>query len=205
MRRIAVRKIVRVRRVASVLKRIAIADFVFASSGIVLYLTLLPYEVVLVDAFLWVLEALLFAGIIATLNVITSKTLYGARYELLRGESLASLFVAVVATALTTQMLASKVSALINYSHLGTSHPLSATYIFAGAAVSALIYRWCRNLTRVTKVKALIANTLARKQLLDAVIDAILGTSVLLANLTNEPLIEVVGIIPVVFQTNSGG
>ena len=137
MRRIAVRKIVRVRRLASVLKRIALADSIFASAGIILYLTLLPYEVVLIDAFLWVLEALLFAGIIATLNVITSKTLYGARYELLRGESLASLFVAIIATALTMHVLASKVCALADYSDASSSHPLSTAYIFAGAAVSA--------------------------------------------------------------------
>ena len=127
------------RRTASVLKKLALADFIFASAGTVLYLTLLPYDVVLIDAIIWVIEALLFAGIIATLNVITSKTLYDARYELLRGESLASLFIAVVTIAIIIHLITDEIKAVLSNHDLQASHPFSTTYIFAGAVVSLLI------------------------------------------------------------------
>ena len=77
-----VRKIVRMRRTALVLKKIMLADLILAVVGLALYMTVLPYDVVVIDAFLWVLEALMSTGVVATLNVITSRTLYEPCMEL---------------------------------------------------------------------------------------------------------------------------
>ena len=194
MRKIAVRKIVRMRRTASVLKRIMLADLTFAIVGLALYMTVLPYDVVVIDAFLWVLEALMSAGVVVTLNVITSRTLYGARYEVLRGESVASLLIALAAVVVSAHLLADEVSEALNGHSLGASHPLSTVYIFAGAAASLLIWHRMK-LVGVGSVRILAARTLIKKQLLNAVADAALGTSVLAANAIGTTLIEAVGVV----------
>ena len=110
----AVRKIVRMRRTALVLKKIMLADLIFAVVGLALYMTVLPYDVVVIDAFLWVLEALMSTGVVATLNVITSRTLYGARYEVLRDESVASLLIALATMVMSAHLLADEVSKVLS-------------------------------------------------------------------------------------------
>ncbi len=195
MRKIAVRKIVKIRRTLILLKRIVIANFLFSILGIVLFLTVMPYDVILIDSFLWTLETLLFVGVLMTLYVITSKTLYGARYELLRGESLASLFIALFASMLTLYLIVNKLSTLFQQGVINSSSMLSTVYVFSGAVVSLIIWRYCITFMNIPGINLVITNTLVKKQLLDSLVDAILGISVVIANVLNKPIIEVLGIV----------
>jgi len=195
MRKIAVRKIVKIRRTLILLKRIVIANFLFSILGVVLFLTVMPYDVILIDSFLWTLEALLFVGVLMTLYVITSKTLYGARYELLRGESLASLFIALFASILTLYLITNKLSTLYQQGVIHSSSMLSTVYMFSGAVVSLIIWRYCIKFMNMPGISLVITNTLAKKQLLDSLVDAMLGISVVIANVLNKPIIEVLGIV----------
>jgi len=162
--------------------------------GIVLFLTVMPYDVILIDSFLWTLETLLFISVLMTLYVITSKTLYGARYELLRGESLASLFIALFASMLTLYLVINKLSTLFQQGVIHSSSILSTVYMFSGAVVSLIIWRYCTKFMNMPGISLAITNTLAKKQLLDSLVDAILGISVVIANVLNKPIIEVLGI-----------
>ena len=195
MRKIAVRKIVKARKTASLLKKVIVVDAIFALAGIVLYITLLRYYVILINALLWILEALMFAGVVVAVQVVTSRTLYGARYELLRGESLASLFIAVLAVAVTTYFLVEKVATLIRGGTIETSNPASAIYMFAGSVVSAIIWRYCKQLSRRSRAKLIITKTLAKKQLMDAIMDSVLGASVLAAYAAGALILEIAGLL----------
>ncbi len=162
MRKIAIRKIVRMRKTLTLLKRIIIAYFLSSMFGIALFLTLMPYDVILIDSFLWVLEALLFTGMLLTLYVVTSKTLYGARYELLRGESLVSPFIALFATLITLYLIVSKANSLSYLSVVHTSDIISTLYVFSGALVSLIIWRYCVKFMRLPKAGLAITSILAK-------------------------------------------
>ena len=73
------------------------------------------------------------------------------------------------------------------------SHPLSTVYIFAGAAASLLIWHRMKLLNGST-IRLLIAKTLIKKQLLNAIVDIVLGVSVLVANAAGTTLIETIGV-----------
>ena len=162
MRKIAIRKIVRMRKTLTLLKRIIIAYFLSSMFGIALFLTLMPYDVILIDSFLWVLEALLFTGMLLTLYMVTSKTLYGARYELLRGESLVSPFIALFATLITLYLIVSKANSLSYLSVVHTSDIISTLHVFSGALVSLIIWRYCVKFMRLHKAGLAITSILAK-------------------------------------------
>jgi len=102
VRRIAVRKILKAREAIRSVVMASIVSLALSMFGLLTYTLIVRSDVVLMEAFVWLIEALSFGGLAIAFKIAASRTVtYRARYEILRLESLAALIVSIIAMIVT--------------------------------------------------------------------------------------------------------
>ncbi len=155
--------------------------------GILLYLLVYNSDVILMEAFVWLSEAISFLGLMVAFHLAASRALaYRARYEFLRLEALATLIVAFIAMGMT---------GLVVYKTLGTwtvkpTPILLSLYPLGSAAVSFILERRVHEIFHKIEVHLVSIKTVAQKLGLDVVFEAAGGIAIILSNLTHNILAE---------------
>ncbi len=187
MRHVAVRKILRAKRQVRTLDQTVAVSGALAGLGIALYLLVYASDVILMEAFVWLSEALSFLGLMIAFHIATSRALsYRARYEFLRLESLATLFASVVAMAMTGLVV---YKTLTSWNAEPTPILLSA-YPLASAIVSYILEHQLKNAFQGIEVKLVSVHVVAVKLSLDVVFEAMGGVSIILSNIFHNIIAE---------------
>ncbi|WP_062662576.1 cation transporter [Aeropyrum camini] len=98
---VSARKILKATNLIRYIYASALASAVMATAGVALYLLVFPSGVVLVEAFVWFVEAITFLSLAVAFNIAASRTVYyKARFEILRIESLMALHSALIGVAI---------------------------------------------------------------------------------------------------------
>jgi divalent metal cation (Fe/Co/Zn/Cd) transporter len=187
LRHVAVRKILRARRQVRTLDVIVATSFTLAFIGIGLYVFVYSSDVILMEAFVWLSEALSFLGLMLAFHVAASRALsYRARYEFLRLESLTTLFAAVVAMGMTGLVV---YKAVAIWDVKPTPILLSA-YPLASALTSYILERRLSRAFRRVELRLVSIKAVARKLSLDVVFEAAGGAAIIASNLLHNILAE---------------
>ncbi|RLF03983.1 MAG: cobalt transporter [Thermoprotei archaeon] len=187
-RRLAVRKVLRLARELRFVNYVVLISLSLSAIGFALYLLYIPSTVVLMEGFVWLVEALTFFGLLITFRIAVSKAVfYGARYEIFRTESFAVIIVAIAAGAIT----------LFNIVHafegMGEGHltPITvSSYLLASAAISYVLSRKTKSILERRKILSLTVKTVEEKLSLDVVFEAGAGIAILASNIIFMPIIE---------------
>jgi len=186
MKRIALRKILKVRRALKDLKVVVSVSAAYASLGLALYLFVYASGLILMESLLWLLEALIFLGSLMALHFATSKTLYGARYEVLRIENIVALFLAVTPGFRAFQFIIKPIPPPATPSPA----PLSA-YLLGGGFLSYFLAKWLGSVKRKKCRAKVVVTEIATKRLqLDAILEFAAGASIIASSLAMLPILE---------------
>lgn len=185
-RRIAVRKILTATAALRSAYTVSLASLLLSAAGLALY-TWRPSGVVLMESFVWLVEAMSFGGLALAFKVAASRTIvYRARYEILRIESLAVLLAALASLAVS---LAAATRNLFHDSS-GPTPLLLAAYPLASGAASYLLERLSlRSLDRAG-IDMVAVRMIAKKLGLDTVFEVSGGLAVVASNMIGTVLPE---------------
>jgi divalent metal cation (Fe/Co/Zn/Cd) transporter len=192
VRRIAVRKILRAREAIRSVISVSLVSLALSILGLLAYTLFVKSNVVLMEAFVWLIEALSFSGLAVAFKIAASRTItYRARYEILRLESLAALLVSVVAMFVT---------ASITYNAILSPHEkptplLASLYPLLSAAVSFILERWLHKTLHAFEIRLISVKMIAEKLALDVAFEVGGGLSIVFANITGNALWETLAVI----------
>ncbi len=192
VRRIAVRKILHATGSLRLISIVVVVSTILSIVGFVLY-RLVPSDVVLMEAFVWLIEAMSFGGLLVAFRAAASRTVfYRARYEILRLESLAALITAVFAMATTVFVIA---RSLMTQEHEVTPYVFSL-YLIASGIVSLVLEHYCVTRMKFFKLRLVAVRVIIEKLKLDIMFELAGGFSIILSNLMNsctpEKLVSIV-------------
>ncbi len=186
VRRIAVRKILHATGSLRLISMVVVVSTVLAAVGFILYM-IVPSDVVLMEAFVWLIEAMSFGGLLVAFRAAASRTVfYRARYEILRLESLAALITAVFAMATTVFVI---VRSLLTREHEVTPCMFSL-YLIASGIVSLVLEHYCVTRMRFFKLRLVAVRVVIEKLKLDVLLELAGGFSIILSNLINSCIPE---------------
>lgn len=192
---IARRKILKATQVLRYLYLVAIVSSVMSALGIGLYLFIARSNVVLVEAFVWLVEAISFAGLAVAFKIAASRTLYyRARFEILRLESLASLHLALVGLAVTL-FIAYK--AVVGGGKDGPTPIILSLYPLGSAVISYFLSRMLHEKLRKLEVQIVTIRVVEEKLKFDVILEAAGGLAIIASNMIQQPIIET-GIVVIV-------
>ena len=185
--RLAVRKLIKGRRALRELYLVSLASFALSLVGYVLYELYYPSDVVLVEAFVWLLEGISFAGLALAFHVASSKALaYRARFEILRLEALATLFASILASVVVVLVVWRSLS-----HHGGEPTPLALSlYPLASAAASLILERHLHRTMHAYEVRLASVRAVASKLGYDVVFEVAGGLAIVASNTLHNPLVE---------------
>lgn len=186
VRKIAVRKILTATRAIRTTYLVSSVSLLLSIVGIILYLVT-GSDVILMEALIWLVEAMSFGGLAVAFKIAASRALiYRTRYEVLRLESLAVLvtsFVALVVTVLA--VLRNIVSG-----HTGLTPVGFSSYLFISGAVSLVLERVAQRGLRRIGLRIVSIRAIAEKLSLDFVLELAGGSAIVLSNILRSSLIE---------------
>ncbi|ABM80448.1 putative Co/Zn/Cd cation transporter [Hyperthermus butylicus DSM 5456] len=189
VRRLAVRKILRARRAIRGVLVVATISLILSLLGLVMYVFYVPSEVILMEAFVWLIEALSFGSLALAFKIAASKTVtYRARYELLRLEALAALITSVVAMFVTSTIMYKAVTA----EHREPSPIIVSVYPLGSGIMSFILEHRLSRILRGMRIKLVSVRMIAEKLKLDVVFELGGGVAIIAANLLNSALYETV-------------
>lgn len=186
VRRLAVRKILTATGVLRSAYIVATVSLVLSLVGLLLYLHE-PSDVILMESFVWLIEAMSFGGLALAFKVAASRTVvYRARYEILRLESLAVLIAAIIAVF---------VSLLVALRNLTSSHAeptpgVLALYPLLSGVTSYLLERFSIRSLRRVGLDIVAVRMIAEKLKLDIVFEIGGGIAIVMSNLLGTVLPE---------------
>jgi len=183
---------------------IVTASLALALLGFLLYMLYTPSSVVLMEGFVWLIEALSFFSLMVALRIAASRAaFYGARYEIFRVESFAVVLVSLVAAGITGFNILHTLRILAQNLDGKTPVEVSA-YLLGSAVTSYLMSSRCKNVLEARKVFVLTAKTIEEKLRLDVAFEAGAGIAIILSNAFNTPLIENVAALAMGFYVLMG-
>lgn len=181
VRRIVVRKIVKLSQIAKVFRVLFIIAFTYGLLGIALYLTAFPSSLILIDSVLWIIDSLTYLTLFAILRAVYTRAI--RRYEMLRMEDVISLTLSIMTLAVTLYLMQSSI--MVNEI---TPLPL-ALYLMVSGILSYVISIYIRR-SNGSSVKNVVANTVAKRTLLDTLIEFVGALSIIASNVTNMAVFE---------------
>ncbi len=191
VRKIAVRKVLKARSALRTLNIVVAVSSVMSIIGIAIYVLVYPSSIVLMEAFVWLIEALSFLGLMLAFRIASSKALaYRARYEFLRLEALASLALAVIGIVLTELVV---YKSLTSKGHV--TPILLSLYPIGSAIASFLLERRVHTALRYFEARLVVVSTVARKLALDVAMEAAGGFSIIASNLLKSGFVEVAAVL----------
>ncbi|AEM39051.1 cation diffusion facilitator family transporter [Pyrolobus fumarii 1A] len=186
VRRLAVRKILVASGALRAAYTVALVSLLLSLVGLVLYLRE-PSDVILMEAFVWLIEAMSFGSLAVAFRVAASRTVaYRARYEILRLESLAVLVASIIAVMVTLAVAARNAVA----PHPEPTPAPLAAYPLASAAASYVLERFMLRSLRRVNLDIVAVRMIAEKLRLDMAFELGGGAAILLANTAATPLPE---------------
>ena len=192
-RRLAVRKVLRLARELRFVNYVVLISFILSALGFMLYWLYIPSMVVLMEGFVWLIEALTFMSLLVTFKIAVSRAIfYGARYEIFRAESFAVIIVAMIAGAVTLFNIAHAAW------HISRGHltPIAvSSYLLTSAAISYILSRKTKSILEKRRVLSLTIKTVEEKLGLDVVFEAGAGVAIIASNISFMPIIENVAAI----------
>ncbi len=190
----AVRKILKATQVLRAVLAAAGVSAVMAVIGIILYLAVFPSDVVLVEAFVWLIEAISFSSLAVAFYIAASRTIkQRERFEILRIEALAALHVAL-AGLLVTGFIVAKA---IFLPPKGLTPIELSLYPLASAAISFAMERALHSRLHKLEIKLVSLRFVAEKLKLDVALEAAGGLSIIASNITGYRLFEVAIVVAV--------
>lgn len=183
------RKILRAVGVIKYIYASAIVSAVMAVVGILVYLFVFPSSVVLVEAFVWFVEAITFFGLAVAFKIAASRTVYyRARFEILRIESLVVLHSALIGVAIIVFIMYKSVSAA--GSGYKPTPMILALYPGISGLVSYIVEKYLFGKLKRIEVKLVSLRFVAEKLKLDVFLEEAGAVAIVLANLTGQTLFE---------------
>ena len=179
--RVTVKKIVRFYRMANLFKILFISSLTYGLLGMLLYLLVVKSNLILIDSILWILDSITYLTLFIVLRVVTSKTLNGRRYELLRVEDISSIFIAVITISVVIYLIP---STLVNTEI--TSSEFSLYLIGSGI----LSYVFSKYVLIYGKYGRVLIKSTAVKTSLDALIEFVNSIALILSNILQLVVIE---------------
>lgn len=189
--KLAVRKIMKSRRAIRELYVTSVLSAVLAVLGFLIYLIVYPSEVVLVEAFIWLIESFSFFGLAVAFHIASSRaTMYRARFEVFRVEALASLFLSFIAAAVVLFVVVNSVKG-----NKASTPIILSLYPLGSAAVSYLLELFLHKSMHYYEVRLASVRTVASKLSLDVVFEVAGGASIIASNLLHNPVIETIIVV----------
>lgn len=186
VRRLAVRKILTATGVLRSTYIVATVSLILSMLGILLYLYE-PSDVILMESFVWLIEAMSFGGLALAFKVAASRTVvYRARYEILRLESLAVLVAAIVAIFVSLIVAARNLTS----SHAEPTPAVLAMYPLLSGATSYVLERLSIRSLRRIELDIVAVRIIAEKLKLDIVFEVGGGLAILVSNLLGTAMPE---------------
>lgn len=186
----AVRKILAATNVLRYVYVSSLVSWVMAAIGIALYLLVFRSSIILVESFVWLVEAISFLGLALSFKIAASRTIfYRARYEVLRIEALSTLVLAVVGVGVTLGIAWKAVSGF----RAGGVEPtpiLLSIYPLASAAISYILESFLQRKLRSVEYKLQSVRAIIEKLKYDVVLEAAGGAAIIVANIASSTLFE---------------
>ena len=184
--KLAVRKIMKSRKAIRDLYITSVLSTALAVLGFLIYVLVFPSDVILVEAFVWLIEGFSFFGLAIAFHIASSRaTMYRSRFEILRIEALSTLFLSLMAVMVLLFVVGRSVKGG------KTSTPIILSlYPLASALVSYLLERFLHKSMHYYEVRLASVRTVASKLSLDVVFEVAGGLSIITSNLFHNPGIE---------------
>ncbi len=177
----AVRKILVATRLLREIYVASLVSAIMAAAGGAIYILVFPSSVVLVEALVWLIEAISFTSLAVAFKIAASRTVYyRARFEILRIEALAALHVALIGLFLTAFIV---LKSILRPQGEATPMILSS-YPLLSAVFSFLLEKRLHSRLRSLEIRLASLRLVAEKLRLDVILEAAGGLSIILANMT---------------------
>jgi divalent metal cation (Fe/Co/Zn/Cd) transporter len=184
--KLAVRKIMKSRKALRDLYITSILSVALAVLGFLIYVIIFPSDVILVEAFVWLIEGFSFFGLAIAFHIASSRaTMYRSRFEVLRIEALSTLFLSLIAVVVLLLVVRKSVRG-----EKSTTPIILSLYPLASALVSYLLERFLHRSMHYYEVRLASIRTVASKLSLDVVFEVAGGLSIIASNLLHNPVIE---------------
>jgi divalent metal cation (Fe/Co/Zn/Cd) transporter len=192
VRKIAVRKILRAREAVRSAVIVSAVSLALSILGLLTYTLIVRSDVVLMEAFVWLIEALSFGGLAVAFKIAASRTVtYRARYEILRLESLAALIVSIVAIIITGSIA---YNAMVS-PHREPTPVIVSLYPLLSAVTSLALERWLHRVLHAFEVRLVSVRIIAEKLALDVAFEVGGGLAIIVANLTGRAAWEAIAVV----------
>ncbi len=188
-----VRKILKAVEAVRIVYRVALASVAMSVAGILLYTLYYPSDIVLFEAFVWLIEAVSFAGIAVAFKIASSRTLlYKSRYEVLRVEALASAAIGVIGIIVVGMIIAKSLSG-----GKGATPIILSLYPLGSAVASYILENMLHKKLHRLEVKLVSIHVISSKLRYDVIVEAAGGIAIILSNLLHNPLVETLLIVSI--------
>ncbi|MEB3774862.1 MAG: cation transporter [Desulfurococcales archaeon] len=181
-----VRKILRAVEAVRTVYVVSVLSVALSLAGILLYTLYYPSNIVLFEAFVWLIEAVSFAGVAVAFKIASSRALfYRARYEVLRIEALASALIGFIGLVITL---------IIIYRSMTGGHETTpailSLYPLASAAASYILEGILHSRLRTLELRLVSLQVIASKLRYDVIVEVAGGLAILLSNMLHNPVAE---------------
>ncbi len=184
--KLAVRKITKSRKALSDLYITLILSEAFAVLGFLIYVIIFPSDVILVEAFVWLIEGFSFFGLVIAFHIASSRaTMYRPRFEVLRIEALSMLFLSLISVVVLLLVVGKSLRG-----EKSSTPIILSLYLLASALVSYLLERFLHRSMHYYEVRLASIRTVASKLSLDVVFEVAGGLSIIASNLLHNPVME---------------
>ncbi len=188
-----VRKILKAAEAVRAVYWVASISVALSIAGMILYTLYYPSDIVLFEAFVWLIEAVSFAGVAVAFKIAGSRALfYRARYEVLRVEALASATIGVIGAIVTIVIMAKALGG----KH-GTTPIILASYPLGSAIASYMLERFLHKRLHGLEVKLVSLNVISSKLRYDVAIELAGGVAIIISNILHNPLAETLLILSI--------
>ncbi len=193
MRRLVIRKIIRMNKALKTLNVAIIVSVVMTVIGLALYFMFFRTTLVFIESLLWLMDGLTYFTLLLAFRIAASRTIYGARYELLRAESLGVLAISVTAFIVVVYLVC-RTSIAVVYNSMEYTPVEASIFFFTEAITSFYLSKYMSKVFNKNKLRPIIATSISRKLTLDLLAEAGGGMGIIISNILNNHLIEL-GII----------
>ena len=200
MRKLVIRKIIRINKALRTLNVAIFVSIAMTIVGLLLYMLLFNSVLVLIESLLWLIDGLAYITILVVLRIASSRTIYGARYELLRAESLGVLAISSTAFIVIVYLVTQTIIEHIANTPIITPI-LASTFFFAEAIASLGVRKYISSSLNKSKLKPIIMHVTSRKLLLDSIAEAGGGVGIITSNILQNHLVELAIIVTIAFYS----
>ncbi|GAB6148490.1 cation transporter [Stetteria hydrogenophila] len=174
------------RRALRSLYLVSLVSTLLAVVGFLVYVAVFPSHVVLVEAFIWLVEGISFFSLAIAFHIASSRaTMYRARFEIFRIEVLSTLFLSIIAASIVILVVAESL-----HGGKGSTPIILSLYPLASALASYLLERFLHKSMHYYEVRLVSVRTVASKLSLDIVFELAGGLSIIASNVFHNAAIE---------------